>query len=244
MAASRFSWSPGLFSLPFRARCCPCCWNGFIPSGAGRLKVICGTIRGNNVVPVAMLLLAGAASAWPVLLPALLILLTLETIVLLFMCWRGQKWPSRKGVWTQWSGEWAPVAVLTVLLLRFWWGAEWLTASGPAALPCLSELYYIQAKRTVFIRCNSFIFPGFSYEITEVVKSNRKCDIWNRCFRFWKHFTGFFYSVFIDKTDWCLSNFLFKIVAEIIRTHKAYFGQYLQSYGFCIIDVNIFNHLF
>lgn len=40
------------------------------------------------VVPVVMLLLAGATSAWPVLLPALLILLALETIVLLFMCWR------------------------------------------------------------------------------------------------------------------------------------------------------------
>lgn len=27
------------------AWCCPCCWNGFIPSGAGRLKVTCRTIR-------------------------------------------------------------------------------------------------------------------------------------------------------------------------------------------------------
>ena len=40
------------------------------------------------VVPVAMLLLAGAVSAWPVLLYVLLILLTLEIIVLLGICWR------------------------------------------------------------------------------------------------------------------------------------------------------------
>ena len=40
------------------------------------------------VVPVVMLLLAGAASAWPVLLPALLVLLALETVVLLGICWR------------------------------------------------------------------------------------------------------------------------------------------------------------
>ncbi len=37
------------------------------------------------VVPVVMLLHAGAASAWPVLLPVLLVLLTLETVVLLFI---------------------------------------------------------------------------------------------------------------------------------------------------------------
>ena len=40
------------------------------------------------VVPVVMLLLAGAVSAWPVLLCVLLALLTLETIVLLSICWR------------------------------------------------------------------------------------------------------------------------------------------------------------
>ena len=40
------------------------------------------------VVPVVMLLLAGAASAWPVLLPVLLVLLALETVVLLGICWR------------------------------------------------------------------------------------------------------------------------------------------------------------
>ena len=40
------------------------------------------------VVPVVMLLLAGAASAWSVLLYVLLALLTLETIVLLSICWR------------------------------------------------------------------------------------------------------------------------------------------------------------
>ncbi len=40
------------------------------------------------LVPVAMLLLAGAVSAWPVLLYVLLILLTLEIIVLLGICWR------------------------------------------------------------------------------------------------------------------------------------------------------------
>ena len=39
------------------------------------------------VVPVVMLLLAGGVSAWPVLLYVLLILLTLETIVLLGICW-------------------------------------------------------------------------------------------------------------------------------------------------------------
>ena len=40
------------------------------------------------VVPVVMLLLAGAVSAWPVLLYVLLVLLVLETIVLLGICWR------------------------------------------------------------------------------------------------------------------------------------------------------------
>lgn len=40
------------------------------------------------VVPVVMLLLAGATSAWSVLLYVLLVLLTLETIVLLGICWR------------------------------------------------------------------------------------------------------------------------------------------------------------
>ena len=40
------------------------------------------------VVPVVMLLLAGAASAWPVLLYVLLALLALETVVLLGICWR------------------------------------------------------------------------------------------------------------------------------------------------------------
>ena len=40
------------------------------------------------VVPVAMLLLAGAASAWPEFLYVLLVLLTLETIVLLGISWR------------------------------------------------------------------------------------------------------------------------------------------------------------
>ena len=40
------------------------------------------------VVPVVMLLLAGAASAWPVLLYVLLVLLTLETIFLLGISWR------------------------------------------------------------------------------------------------------------------------------------------------------------
>ena len=40
------------------------------------------------VVPVVMLLLAGAVCAWPVLLYVLLALLTLETIVLLSICWR------------------------------------------------------------------------------------------------------------------------------------------------------------
>jgi len=40
------------------------------------------------VVPVVMLLLAGAASAWPVLLYVLLALLTLETIFLLGISWR------------------------------------------------------------------------------------------------------------------------------------------------------------
>ena len=40
------------------------------------------------IVPVVMLLLAGAASAWPVLLPALLVLLAVEIIVLLFICRR------------------------------------------------------------------------------------------------------------------------------------------------------------
>ena len=40
------------------------------------------------VVPVVMLLLAGAVSAWPVLLYVLLVLLALETIVLLGICWR------------------------------------------------------------------------------------------------------------------------------------------------------------
>ncbi len=39
-------------------------------------------------VPVVMLLLAGAACAWPVLLYVLLVLPTLETIVLLGICWR------------------------------------------------------------------------------------------------------------------------------------------------------------
>ena len=37
------------------------------------------------VVPMVMLLLAGAVSAWPVLLPVLLVLLALETVVLLFI---------------------------------------------------------------------------------------------------------------------------------------------------------------
>ena len=40
------------------------------------------------VVPVVMLLLAGAASAWPVLLYVLLALLAVETVVLLGICWR------------------------------------------------------------------------------------------------------------------------------------------------------------
>ncbi len=40
------------------------------------------------VVPVVMLLLAGAACAWPVLLYILLILLALETVVFLGICWR------------------------------------------------------------------------------------------------------------------------------------------------------------
>ena len=36
-----------LFSLPCRVRSCLCCWSGFIPSGAGKLKATCGTIHGN-----------------------------------------------------------------------------------------------------------------------------------------------------------------------------------------------------
>ncbi|WP_279053473.1 hypothetical protein [Eisenbergiella tayi] len=37
-------------------------------------------------VPVVMLLIAGAVAAWPVLLPALLVCLAAETVVLLYMC--------------------------------------------------------------------------------------------------------------------------------------------------------------
>ncbi len=40
------------------------------------------------IVPVVMLLLAGGALARPVLLPALLVLLAVENIVLLFICWK------------------------------------------------------------------------------------------------------------------------------------------------------------
>ena len=40
------------------------------------------------VVPVVMLLLAGAASVWPVLLLLLLVLLAVEIVVLLSICWR------------------------------------------------------------------------------------------------------------------------------------------------------------
>ena len=39
-----------------------------------------------------------------------------------------------------------------------------------------------QAQGTVFVRRNSFIFPKFSYEITEIIKSDGKRDIRNRCF--------------------------------------------------------------
>ena len=40
------------------------------------------------MVPAVMLLLAGAASAWPVLLYALLVLLAAEIVVVLGICWR------------------------------------------------------------------------------------------------------------------------------------------------------------
>lgn len=40
------------------------------------------------MVPAVMLLLAGAASAWPVLLYALLVLLAVEIVVILGICWR------------------------------------------------------------------------------------------------------------------------------------------------------------
>ncbi len=40
------------------------------------------------VVPVVMLLLAGAASAWPILLYAMLVLLAVETVVVLGICWK------------------------------------------------------------------------------------------------------------------------------------------------------------
>lgn len=40
------------------------------------------------IVPVVMLLLAGAVIVWPVLLPVLLLLLAVEVVILLFMCWR------------------------------------------------------------------------------------------------------------------------------------------------------------
>ena len=40
------------------------------------------------IVPVVMLLLAGAVSSWPVLLPALLVLFVAEIISLLFICRR------------------------------------------------------------------------------------------------------------------------------------------------------------
>jgi len=40
------------------------------------------------MVPAVMLLLAGAASAWPVLLYALLVLLAVETVVVIGICWR------------------------------------------------------------------------------------------------------------------------------------------------------------
>ena len=44
------------------------------------------------VVPVVMLLLAGAASAWSVLLYVLLVLLVVEIAILLFVCWRHPGW--------------------------------------------------------------------------------------------------------------------------------------------------------
>ena len=102
------------------------------------------------------------------------------------------------------------------------WFCEMIETAQP-------DFILFQAERTVLIRRNPFIFPEFSYKVTKIIKSNRKCDIRNRCFWFWQHFAGFFYSIFIDKTDRCLSNFLFKVVAEIIGTHKAYFRQCLQS---------------
>ena len=40
------------------------------------------------VVPVVMLLLAGAVSSCPVLLPVLLGLLAVEVVVFLFLCWK------------------------------------------------------------------------------------------------------------------------------------------------------------
>jgi len=40
------------------------------------------------VVPALMLLIAGGVCAWPVFLPVLLVLLTAEVMILLFLCWR------------------------------------------------------------------------------------------------------------------------------------------------------------
>ena len=44
------------------------------------------------------------------------------------------------------------------------------------------DFILFQAERTVLIRCNPFIFPKFSYKVTKIIKSNRKCDIRNRRF--------------------------------------------------------------